>query len=98
MSALLDDVLVLDLTRALAGPNAAMMLGDLGAPVIKVKSPTDDDTRSWGPPFVHPDHADGERESTYFCPRTATRNPSPSTSSKRPIRSCWPSWSSEPTC
>ncbi len=59
----LADVLVVDLTRALAGPHAAMMLGDLGARVIKVESPTGDDTRSWGPPFVGPDDA---RESTYF--------------------------------
>jgi len=40
-----------------------MMLGDLGARVIKVESPTGDDTRSWGPPFVGPEDA---RESTYF--------------------------------
>ncbi|MCF6506085.1 CoA transferase [Blastococcus sp. MG754426] len=61
----LDGVLVVDLTRALAGPHAAMMLGDLGARVIKVETPgTGDDTRSWGPPFVQPDS--GDRESTYF--------------------------------
>lgn len=70
MSAPLDDVLVLDLTRALAGPHAAMMLGDLGARVIKVESPAGDDTRTWGPPFVDP--AEGERESTYFL--SANRN------------------------
>lgn len=70
MSAPLDDVLVLDLTRALAGPHAAMMLGDLGARVIKVESPGGDDTRTWGPPFVEP--AEGERESTYFL--SANRN------------------------
>lgn len=61
----LDGVLVVDLTRALAGPHAAMMLGDLGARVIKVETPgTGDDTRSWGPPFVQPES--GDRESTYF--------------------------------
>src|SRR5215208_7192114 len=61
----LDGVLVVDLTRALAGPHAAMMLGDLGARVIKVESPgSGDDTRGWGPPFVQPAGAD--RESTYF--------------------------------
>ncbi|MDQ6522041.1 CoA transferase [Nocardioides sp. LHD-245] len=70
MTAPLDDILVLDLTRALAGPHAAMMLGDLGARVIKVESPTGDDTRTWGPPFVDP--AEGERESTYFL--SANRN------------------------
>jgi crotonobetainyl-CoA:carnitine CoA-transferase CaiB-like acyl-CoA transferase len=61
----LDGVLVVDLTRALAGPHAAMMLGDLGARVIKVENPGGgDDTRGWGPPFVDPEQ--GDRESTYF--------------------------------
>jgi crotonobetainyl-CoA:carnitine CoA-transferase CaiB-like acyl-CoA transferase len=65
----LSDLLVLDLTRALAGPHAAMMLGDMGARVIKIESPTGDDTRGWGPPFIgEPD----ERESTYFL--SANRN------------------------
>lgn len=65
----LEDVVVLDLTRALAGPHAAMMLGDMGARVIKVESPGGDDTRGWGPPFV----GEGEeRESTYFM--AANRN------------------------
>ncbi|GAB3704331.1 CaiB/BaiF CoA transferase family protein [Mariniluteicoccus flavus] len=59
----LDGVVVIDLTRALAGPHAGMMLGDMGARVIKVESPgTGDDTRSWGPPFVGPD----DEISTYF--------------------------------
>jgi crotonobetainyl-CoA:carnitine CoA-transferase CaiB-like acyl-CoA transferase len=65
----LSDLLVLDLTRALAGPHAAMMLGDQGARVIKIESPKGDDTRSWGPPFVGPEDA---RESTYFL--SANRN------------------------
>jgi formyl-CoA transferase len=56
----LAGTLVVDLTRALAGPHAAMMLGDLGARVIKVETPDGgDDTRGWGPPFV-------EGVSTYF--------------------------------
>jgi crotonobetainyl-CoA:carnitine CoA-transferase CaiB-like acyl-CoA transferase len=51
----LAGVVVIDLSRALAGPHAAMMLGDLGARVIKVESPgSGDDARGWGPPFVGP--------------------------------------------
>jgi crotonobetainyl-CoA:carnitine CoA-transferase CaiB-like acyl-CoA transferase len=61
----LHGLMVVDLTRALAGPHAAMMLGDLGAEVVKVENPDGgDDTRGWGPPFVEP--VDGARESTYF--------------------------------
>ncbi|RGE22739.1 CaiB/BaiF CoA-transferase family protein [Leucobacter sp. wl10] len=61
----LDGVLVVDLSRALAGPHAGMVLGDLGARVIKVEAPgSGDDTRSWGPPFVSGE--DGEPYSTYF--------------------------------
>lgn len=64
MSGALADLTVVDLSRAVAGPHAAMMLGDLGARVIKVEAPGfGDDTRGWGPPFVGPP---GARESTYF--------------------------------
>ncbi|MGH3383287.1 MAG: CaiB/BaiF CoA transferase family protein, partial [Nocardioidaceae bacterium] len=63
MTDLLSDLVVVDLTRALAGPHAGMMLGDLGARVIKVESLSGDDTRGWGPPFVG---APEDRESTYF--------------------------------
>ena len=53
MDAVLSDVLVIDLSRAYAGPYCAMMLGDLGAQVIKIERPeSGDDTRSYGPPFV----------------------------------------------
>jgi crotonobetainyl-CoA:carnitine CoA-transferase CaiB-like acyl-CoA transferase len=56
----LDGVTVLDLTRVLSGPYCTMLLGDMGARVIKIERPrTGDDTRGWGPPFVH-------GESTYF--------------------------------
>jgi crotonobetainyl-CoA:carnitine CoA-transferase CaiB-like acyl-CoA transferase len=49
----LAGLLVVDLTRILAGPTCTMMLGDMGAEVIKVEPPgTGDDTRTWGPPFV----------------------------------------------
>jgi crotonobetainyl-CoA:carnitine CoA-transferase CaiB-like acyl-CoA transferase len=65
----LDGVLVLDLTRALAGPHAAMMLGDLGARVVKVEGPDGDDSRGWGPPFVGEAQS---RQSTYFM--SANRN------------------------
>src|SRR3954454_355540 len=56
----LDGLLVADFSRVLAGPFAAMTLGDLGADVIKVERPGGgDDTRAWGPPW-----RDGE--STYY--------------------------------
>ena len=67
---MLSDLVVVDLTRALAGPHAAMMLADLGARVIKVESPQGgDESRSWGPPFVGPVD---EPVSTYFL--SANRN------------------------
>ncbi len=56
----LDDLTVVDLSRALAGPYCTMMLADLGARVVKVEAVEGgDDTRGWGPPFLH-------GESAYF--------------------------------
>ncbi|MDC7677822.1 CoA transferase, partial [Asticcacaulis machinosus] len=50
----LSGIKVLELARILAGPWAGQVLADLGAEVIKVERPGDgDDTRGWGPPFVH---------------------------------------------
>jgi crotonobetainyl-CoA:carnitine CoA-transferase CaiB-like acyl-CoA transferase len=49
----LDGIRVVEMTEALAGPYCAMLLGDLGADVIKVERPaTGDQSRGWGPPFV----------------------------------------------
>jgi len=53
MDGALAGIRVVDLTRILAGPLCAMMLGDMGAEVVKVEPPgSGDDTRTWGPPFV----------------------------------------------
>ena len=62
MAGALDGVRVLDLSRHLAGPSCAMMLGDMGAEVIKVERPgSGDDTRHWGPPFL------GGESAYYLC-------------------------------
>jgi crotonobetainyl-CoA:carnitine CoA-transferase CaiB-like acyl-CoA transferase len=59
MTAPLDGIRILDLSRILAGPYCTMILGDLGADVVKIEQPDGDDTRRWGPPF-------SAGESAYF--------------------------------
>lgn len=60
MKSVLENIRVVDLTQALAGPYCTMLLGDMGADVIKIEAPgAGDQSRGWGPPFVH-------GESTYF--------------------------------
>jgi crotonobetainyl-CoA:carnitine CoA-transferase CaiB-like acyl-CoA transferase len=67
MSKALSDILILDLSRVLAGPYATMLLGDLGARILKIEQPGNgDDTRRWGPPFTP------NGESAYFF--SANRN------------------------
>jgi crotonobetainyl-CoA:carnitine CoA-transferase CaiB-like acyl-CoA transferase len=57
----LDGLVVIDFSRVLAGPYATMMLGDLGADIIKIERPgVGDDTREWGPPY------DADGVATYF--------------------------------
>ncbi|HEY6760529.1 MAG TPA: CoA transferase [Baekduia sp.] len=65
----LDDLVIVDFSRVLAGPLATMVLADLGATVVKVERPgAGDDTRAWGPPF------DERGAATYF--QSVNRNKS----------------------
>lgn len=67
MTSLLGHIKVLDLTRVLAGPWATQNLADMGAEVIKIERPGQgDDTRSWGPPFLHDSEGNETRDSSYF--------------------------------
>lgn len=60
VQSILENIRVVELTEALAGPYCAMLLGDFGADVIKVERPgTGDQSRGWGPPFI-------AGESAYF--------------------------------
>ena len=62
MNGPLDGIVVADFSRVLAGPYATMLLGDLGAEIIKVERPGQgDDTRAWGPPYTR------QGQSTYFA-------------------------------
>ena len=66
MSAPLDDIRILDMSRIMAGPWAGQLLGDYGADVVKIERPDcGDDTRQWGPPWLG-------GESAYFL--SANRN------------------------
>ncbi|MDP4086915.1 MAG: CoA transferase, partial [Bacillota bacterium] len=66
MSGALTGIRILDLTRVLAGPFCTMILGDLGAEIIKVEGTSmKDDTRAWGPPNI------GGESAYYLC---ANRN------------------------
>ncbi len=56
----LDGIKVLEFARVLAGPWAGQLLADLGADVVKIESPSGDETRKWGPPF------NGKDSSAYF--------------------------------
>jgi crotonobetainyl-CoA:carnitine CoA-transferase CaiB-like acyl-CoA transferase len=60
MAGVLEGIRIVDFSRALAGPYCTMLLGDMGAEVIKIEMPgTGDDSRGWGPPFI-------KGESAYF--------------------------------
>ncbi|GAD24541.1 CaiB/BaiF CoA-transferase family protein [Acidovorax sp. MR-S7] len=69
----LAGIKVLDLSRILAAPTAAQILGDLGADVVKVERPGEgDDTRKWGPPYVLDATGRETEESAYYL--SANRN------------------------
>ncbi|GAA6209809.1 CaiB/BaiF CoA-transferase family protein [Cognatishimia sp. WU-CL00825] len=69
----LDGLIILDLTRILAGPTATQMLGDLGATVLKIENPKTggDDTRAWGPPYAETPDQNSDLSAYYMA---ANRN------------------------
>ena len=70
---LLQNIRIVDCTRAMAGPYCTMILGDFGADIIKVERPvTGDESRGWGPPFVGDPYGPYPGESAYFI--SANRN------------------------
>ena len=74
MAGALDGLVILDLSRILAGPTCTQLLGDMGATVIKIENPKTggDDTRAWGPPFVKDAQGNDTDLSAYFM--SANRN------------------------
>jgi crotonobetainyl-CoA:carnitine CoA-transferase CaiB-like acyl-CoA transferase len=69
----LNGITILDLSRVLAGPSCTQMLGDLGAEILKVERPgIGDETRTWGPPFLHDHEGRETTESGYYL--SANRN------------------------
>ena len=69
----LKGIRVLDVSRILAGPSCTQLLGDYGAEILKVERPgAGDDTRHWGPPFLHDEEGNRSTESAYYL--SANRN------------------------
>ena len=81
MAAALDGIVVLDLSRILAGPWCGQILADLGATVIKVERPgAGDDTRAWGPPYLKDAEGNDTTEAAYTWRPTGASSRSRSTS------------------